>query len=113
MSMRSRVLHHYPPINHYELLGLEHNASPTEIRTAYLELVRIYHPDNAPPAKKQASHVIFKTITEAYATLSKPDARKLYDHKLRRESLTHAHPSDITNDNSVTPLWRKIFKSKA
>lgn len=106
-------MYQYPVVNHYEILGVAHNASFTEIRTAYLGLVKTYHPDNATPPKRDASQMIFKTITEAYTVLSKAEARRLYDKKLRLEDQSKNNPSDITNDNTVKPLWRKIFESKA
>jgi len=109
--MRSPVLYQYPSINHYEILGVERHASPIEIRTAYMALVKTYHPDNAPVSKRQASTQIFKMITEAYNTLSDVNKRKLYDRALIVK--TKGAEQDVTNDNTVEPLWRKIFKQKS
>ena len=37
---------YYKPINnHYKVLGLETNANEDEIKIAYLQLIKKYHPD--------------------------------------------------------------------
>jgi curved DNA-binding protein CbpA len=37
--------------SHYEALGVDRNATPEEIRKAYLRLSRIVHPDKCQNAK--------------------------------------------------------------
>lgn len=56
----------------YEVLGVPHGASEDEIKKAYRELVRKYHPDhytNNPLADLAQEKM--KEINEAYATLTK------------------------------------------
>lgn len=36
--------------NYYELLGVESNCSPKEIRVNYLKIAKKYHPDKVPEA---------------------------------------------------------------
>ncbi|BGP47632.1 hypothetical protein JCM10450v2_003497 [Rhodotorula kratochvilovae] len=59
--------------DHYELLGLHRAASTAEIRTAYLRLSRIAHPD------KGGSHTLFVRIKTAYDVLVDPLRRRTYD----------------------------------
>ena len=40
-------------MNHYEVLGINKNASPEEIRDAYKKLVKKYHPDIYPGEKNK------------------------------------------------------------
>lgn len=54
--------------NYYETLGLNQNASQSEIRRAYLNLARQYHPDKNPG--NDAAEAKFKEIGEAYEALS-------------------------------------------
>jgi DnaJ family protein A protein 2 len=58
---------------HYTLLGVHRRASTPAIKHAYRELARIHHPD------KGGDPEVFKCLNEAYATLSDPERRKLYD----------------------------------
>lgn len=96
-----------PPLTHYDVLGVGRKAPFSEIRTAYLKLVKIYHPDRARPELKAAALVIFQTVTAAYATLSKPESRACYDLSLGGDKDTLP-----VNDNATREsLWRKIFGS--
>jgi WD40 repeat protein len=56
---------------YYQILGLKPNASPEEVKKAYRQLVKIWHPDrfhNNDQEQKQAE-VKFKEIAEAYEVL--------------------------------------------
>ncbi|MEN6436593.1 MAG: molecular chaperone DnaJ [Anaerolineaceae bacterium] len=62
--------------DYYEILGINREASPEEIKSAFRNLARQYHPDinKAPDAEEK-----FKEINEAYVVLSDPDKRTTYD----------------------------------
>ena len=62
--------------DHYEVLGLERNATPEEIKKAYRRLARELHPDVNP--SEEASER-FKSVTHAYDVLSDPEQRERYD----------------------------------
>ncbi|XP_057486536.1 chaperone protein dnaJ 11, chloroplastic-like [Actinidia eriantha] len=68
----------------YEVLRVKRNASATEIKTAYRSLAKLYHPDTAAAqSEEEASDGRnFIEIHNAYATLSDPAARALYDLSL-------------------------------
>jgi len=61
----------------YKILGVSENAPVAEIKKAYKELAKKYHPDKNPNNKKNEER--FKEISEAYSVLSHPDKRKKYD----------------------------------
>ncbi|KAL2473147.1 Chaperone DnaJ-domain superfamily protein [Forsythia ovata] len=73
----------------YEVLRVNQNASQMEIKAAYRTLVKLYHPDSASHLIKSSSTstgdegINFIEIHKAYATLSDPDARAVYDSKSR------------------------------
>lgn len=62
--------------DYYEVLGVDRNASPEQIKKAYRKLAMKYHPDvnDTPDANEK-----FKEINEAYAVLSDDSKRSVYD----------------------------------
>jgi molecular chaperone DnaJ len=61
----------------YNVLGVSREATPEEIKKAYRKLARENHPDRNPDDPKAEDR--FKSIQEAYDTLSDPEKRKQYD----------------------------------
>jgi len=69
----------------YEVLRVKRNASLTEIKTAYRSLAKLYHPDAVVVSETGAAESDgrdFIEIHNAYATLSDPTARAMYDQSL-------------------------------
>ena len=66
--------------SYYERLGLKPNASVQEIRRAYRDLSKLYHPDTT-QLESAIAVPKFQALNEAYATLSSPEKRLSYDYK--------------------------------
>lgn len=62
--------------DYYEVLGVPRDASAEQIKKAYRRLAMRYHPDVADDADSADR---FKQIGEAYAVLSDPQKRQMYD----------------------------------
>jgi len=63
--------------DYYEVLGVSRDASEAEIKKAFRQLARKYHPD-ANPGDTSAEEK-FKEINEAYEVLGNPEKRAAYD----------------------------------
>lgn len=74
---------HWSPqdATYYGLLELSSAASVEAIRRAYREKSKLFHPDTTdlPPAIATEK---FQQLNEAYATLSSPERRLIYDRQL-------------------------------
>lgn len=65
----------------YAILGLTPWANERQIRQAYRELSKLYHPDTTKLPKAEAVNK-FREINDAYASLSNPERRSAYDRSI-------------------------------
>lgn len=94
--------------SYYGLLGLHPAASPVEIRRAYRELSKRYHPDTTNLPKAIATSK-FQQLNEAYATLSNPERRLTYDYQIGYSRVAVIQPTP----NLHQPVSQKTPSSSA
>ena len=94
-----------PAPTYYHLLKLHPSASVQQIRRAYRELSKLYHPDTTqlPAAIATAK---FQQLNEAYATLSSPERRLAYDLKIGYSRVSVIQPS-LDLDRPVSESRRR------
>ena len=62
--------------DYYKIMGLSRDATPDDIKRAYRQLARKYHPD---VSKEKDAEVRFKELGEANEVLKDPEKRAAYD----------------------------------
>ena len=96
--------------SYYEMLGLKPNASVQEIRRAYRDLSKLYHPDTT-QLESAIAVPKFQALNEAYATLSSPEKRLSYDYKSGysrisvMQPLRNQTPSDQRSQAAASRDW--------
>jgi curved DNA-binding protein CbpA len=102
----ARTLHFSTSADFYEILGVSRQAGTAEIKTAYYQLAKKYHPDRHHQRDNDdlrgKLENLFALITQAYDTLSQPAARAAYDEKIRRASGTLATGTSRTTTAPAT-----------
>jgi len=83
--------------NFYDILEINKNASPEEIKKAYRKLSLKYHPDKNPASDAVEK---FQDISDAYETLS--DERK-------REEYDNPSTAGVMNEDDIHNLFNNIF----
>jgi hypothetical protein len=71
-------------LSFYDLLGIPESGSLMDIKSAYKQLARKYHPDVSPPGRVEEYTKRFIQVQEAYETLSDPSRRIMYDRDMAR-----------------------------
>lgn len=92
--------------DYYQVLGVSKTASSEEIRKAYRELAKKYHPDHNPGNKK--AEEMFKEINEAYAVLNDKEKRARYD-----QLGSSYHDWEQQGGNSSNYNWSNWYSTTA
>ena len=90
--------------DYYKILGLNRDATLAQIKKAYREKVKMYHPD-AGGSKEDQDRLM--EVQEAYEVLSDEQKRKRYDEDLRRLTQEAERFSEISFRVLLSPLEAK------
>ncbi len=91
----------------YQILGVNQQASDTEIKKAFRRLATVHHPDKS---ENENANAIFQEINEAYQVLGNPERRQLYDYLIRHQLeawLFEEQPAPPRPYQSYTPPVRQ------
>ncbi len=110
-------------LDYYQLLDLRRDAGTAEVKRAYHNSSRNFHPDanrHLGNDLRTASHVIAKRVTEAYAVLRDPRRRQAYDRTLEggtpvvrmqlADAAAEADRQSTVERGGRTPQGRQFFK---
>lgn len=94
----------------YQVLGVDRNATPAQIKAAFKRMAKVYHPDRN-PGDPQAEER-FKIINEAYHTLTDPIKKSRYDSRFYwvSEESNYAYWQDVRRKRYEQ--WRKTQDSR-
>ena len=73
--------------NYYEILGIKNGTSLQEIRKAYKELVKKWHPDFHPDDSECLEKI--KEISEAYEALSNSEKSRAYHQEIKAREINY------------------------
>ncbi|HEX8110189.1 MAG TPA: DnaJ domain-containing protein, partial [Kofleriaceae bacterium] len=92
----------------YEVLEVDRQASPSELKKAYYRLAKKYHPDHNPGDKDAEEK--FKEASNAYSILSDDDQRQRYD-RFGFEGIrsVNGHAGGYTNVEDILSAFGDIF----
>jgi DnaJ-class molecular chaperone len=108
-------------LDYYQLLHLRREASPREVKGAYHETSRSFHPDasrHLEPDLRAAVEEIAKRVSEAYCVLRDPLRRRAYDERLSSgagprmqlaEAQAAADRRHVEEREGRTPQGRQFF----
>ena len=100
----------------YAILGLDHDASPKQIKLAYRKLALQYHPDRQQQyqfdsRQQQEASNKFTEISGAYAILSDPTKKSQYDHLYKFGAFDGT--SEIRDDDVDRCNYNTAYRSNA
>lgn len=98
--------------NPYDVLRTASTASPEEIKRAYWQLSRQYHPDTNP--EDPGAEERFKEINYAYEILSDPEKRRKYDDE-RKPAPSPAGPRRMPDKYAgmtADELWAEAARMR-
>lgn len=110
-------------MDYYQILKVGQRAFSAEVKRAYFDQSRIYHPDkyyNEDPALLAMVTKVFKRISEAYGVLSDPKKRAAYTRAINSPNrkqflrfnakLLEQQPGGAPEDEGQTAMGKKYYQ---
>jgi uncharacterized membrane protein YkvA (DUF1232 family) len=92
-------------LNYYEFLGVDPKADADQIKQAYRDKLKVWHPDKNIDRLEEAEETT-KILNQAFYTLNDPDRRRQYDRVLR-----YTRGKDFGQVLDATVFWKKVEKA--
>src|SRR6516162_7828876 len=92
--------------DYYEVLGINRDASPDDIKKSYRQMALKFHPDRNPGDDEAPKK--FKEAAEAYEILSDPEKRQRYD-RYGHAGLNGSAFHDSRSTDDIMSAFSDIF----
>jgi tetratricopeptide (TPR) repeat protein len=96
--------------NYFDMLGVQVDATPEDVKRAYIQLAKAWHPDRLPSALadvREACGRVFARMSEAHQTLTDEEKRKRYQRLMKEGGETPEQQQEIVNVVSATVEFQK------
>ena len=102
---------HITGMNHYELLGVERDVQPDDLRRAYFSLSKQLHPvdlyEQAEAIIKEHADEIFSRLTVAYTTLAGEKER--LDYEISTDEAAHLNGNVVDKTEEDREMAQSLF----
>ena len=96
--------------DYFQMLGITQEATPEEVKAAYFNLARVWHPDKLPSHLgdvKESCSRVFARMSEAHQTLTDPKMRARYVQVMKEGGATPEEQEVVANVVAATVNFQK------
>jgi curved DNA-binding protein CbpA len=108
---------HAKETDHFQILGVKQDATAAQIKVAYFQLAKTYHPDTvpigAPPEVKQLCADLFSRIGEAWGVLGDEKLRLQYLDDLKTGAGVDVDVMNILQAENVFQAATLLVKARS
>jgi curved DNA-binding protein CbpA len=102
--------------DHFVVLGVKHDAPAAQVKTAYFQLAKSYHPDavptDAPPDVKKLCADLFARVSEAWSVLGEDASRAVYLEKLKTGGTVEVDVMNIFHAENAFQAGTALVKAR-
>ncbi len=102
--------------DHFAVLGMKHDAQGAQIKLAYFQLAKSYHPDavpgDAPADVRKLCADVFAKVSEAWSVLGDDSARAAYAEKLRTGGVAELDVMNIFQAENLFEAGTLLVKAR-
>lgn len=98
--------------DHYRVLGVDRRADHGEIRKAYLDAARRWHPDRysaKPAAEAEKAETAMRQVNEAWAVLGNKERRAAYDRQIVPQAPPPGSRPGVDTTDGVTRIDPRLL----
>jgi tetratricopeptide (TPR) repeat protein len=103
-------------VDHFEALGVKRDATAAQIKVAYFQLAKLYHPDAVPTTASQQvkslASAVFAKLSEAWGVLGEDAKRAKYLEELKSGGAADLDVMNILHSENVFQTGTLLVKAR-